>query len=159
MAASAGPPKDLIGFLDYYLVGKAPFQIPQAGREWLVRFGPWIVVVLLVLSLPAVLLLLGIGSAWAPFSLSDYRWGSGWPYGWTYMNAHWLWLIRLVVPFALLAMALPGLFARKMSGWRLAFYAELIGVIAGLLMLDVVGALIGALIWFYVLFQIRPLYK
>lgn len=159
MAASAGAPKDLIGFLDYYFVNKAPFQIPQAGREWLVQFGPWIVIVLLVLSLPAVLLLLGIGSTWPPFGVSGYRWGYAQPYGWSYTNAHWLWLIGLVVPFALLALALPGLFARKMSGWRLAFYAEVISLIAGVAMLDVVSALIGALVWFYVLFQIRPLYK
>jgi hypothetical protein len=156
MAAAAGAPKDLIGFLDYYLVSKAPFQIPQTGREWLVQFGPWIVVVLLVLSLPAVLLLLGIGSTWGPL---NSRWGYSQAYGWSYANAYWLWLTGLVVPFALLALAVPGLFARKMSGWRLAFYAEVISLIAGVLMLNVVGALLGALIWFYVLFQIRPLYK
>lgn len=33
-------PKELIGFLDLYLVKKAPFQIPDAGREWIVKFGP-----------------------------------------------------------------------------------------------------------------------
>jgi hypothetical protein len=159
MAESAGAPKDLIGFLDYYFVNKAPFQIPQTGREWLAQFGPWIAVVFLVLSLPALLLLLGIGSPLAPFRVGGYRWAYSEGYGWSYTNAHWLWLIGLAVPFVLLALALPGLFARKMSGWRLAFYAELVNVVAGVLMLDVVGALIGAIIWFYVLFQIRPLYK
>ena len=27
------PPQDVIGFLDFYLVTKAPFQIPDGGRE------------------------------------------------------------------------------------------------------------------------------
>ncbi len=30
---STAAPKDLIGFLDYYLVQKAPFQIPQAAES------------------------------------------------------------------------------------------------------------------------------
>jgi hypothetical protein len=159
MAESAGAPKDLIGFLDYYFVNKAPFQIPQAGREWLAQFGPWFVVVMLVLSLPAVLLLLGVGSTWPPVGFGGFRWNYFSTNGWGYTNVYWLWLIGVVVPFVLLALSLPGLFARKMSGWRLAFYAELINLIAGVVMLDIVGALIGGLIWFYVLFQIRPLYK
>ena len=56
-------------------------------------------------------------------------------------------------------MALPGLFARKMSGWTLLFYAQVVSVIGSLLALNILGALVFGLIWFYVLFQIRPLYK
>jgi hypothetical protein len=154
MAETTGAPRDLIGFLDYYFVKKAPFQIPQAGREAIVQFGPWIVVVLLVLSLPALLFLLGLG-AWAPFG--GYRWGYSDAVGWAY--AYWPWMIGAIVRFVLMAMALPGLFARKMSGWTLVFYAELVSLVTGVLAMNLVGALIGALIAFYILFQIRPLYK
>jgi hypothetical protein len=154
MPDGSGTPRDLIGFLDYYFVKKAPFQIPPAARESLVRFGPWIVMVLLVLSLPGLLWLLNIGS---PLTVGSYRWdyadGALYPY------RYWPWVIGLIVPFTLMALALPGLFSRRMSGWRLAFYAEMVGVITGLLAMNIMGALIGAFIVFYVLFQIRPLYK
>jgi predicted membrane-bound spermidine synthase len=46
-----------------------------------------------------------------------------------------------------------------MSGWTLLFYAEAVSVIGSLLSLNILGALVFGLIWFYVLFQIRPLYK
>jgi hypothetical protein len=159
MADATGAPKDLEGFLDYYFVKKAPFQIPAAGREWIVRFGPWIVIVLLVLSLPAILLLLGIGATWTPLTLGGYRWSDTDPYRWGYAYWYWPLMSGLVVHFALMALALPGLFARKMSGWRLVFYAQIVSLVAGVLAMNLVGALIGALIAFYLLFQIRPLYK
>jgi len=146
-------PRDLIGFLDYYFVKKAPFQIPQAGREWLVRFGPWIAIILLILWLPGLLWLLNVGSTWAPFADRGY-----YP-AYHYSNAYWPWMLGVVAFFGLMVLALPGLFARRMSGWRLAFYAELVSVVTGLIVMDIVGALLGALIAFYVLFQIRPLYK
>src|SRR5204863_720278 len=64
------PPKDLIGFLDFYLVKKAPFQIPEGGREWIVKYGPWITIVLLVLLLPPLLIALGIGTLLMPFAVA-----------------------------------------------------------------------------------------
>src|SRR5262249_3449187 len=101
------PPKDLVGFLNFYLVTKAPIQIPEGGREALVRWGPWVLVVLLVITLPAALFILGLGALIAPFAGVNYATGFG------------LSAIGLLVTFALEAAALPGLFARKMSGWNL----------------------------------------
>jgi hypothetical protein len=51
------------------------------------------------------------------------------PFGYYYAR------IRLVaafavVHFALMVMALPGLFARAMSGWRLMFYAEIAALLS-----------------------------
>ncbi len=154
MAESASAPKDLIGFLDHYLVRKAPFQIPPAGREGLVRFMPWIVLILLIVSVPAVLFALRLG-AWAP---GVYRWGDRGLY-WSYGFRYWLWAPLVVLNFALMAAALPGLFARRMPGWRLAFYAELVSVLAALLSFAIVSGLLTALVAFYILFQIRSLYK
>jgi hypothetical protein len=56
-------------------------------------------------------------------------------------------------------MALPGLVARKMSGWTLAFYGELASIVTALLAGSFVGAILGGLIGLYILFQIRPLYR
>ena len=109
-------PKDLIGFLDFYLVKKAPFQLPDGAKEWIVQFGPWITVVLLILTL------------------------------------------FVVVEIGLMIAALPGLFSRKMSGWRLLFYSQLVSLAYSLLSRNIVSGLIVGLISLYILFQVRPLY-
>jgi hypothetical protein len=140
-------PKDLIGFLDFYLVKKAPFQIPDNAKEWIVQWGPWITVVLLVLALPPLLVVLGIGAAIMPFG------GIGYATGFTYLT------IVLIAQLGLTVAALPGLFARKMAGWQLLFYAQILSFAFSLLSGRLVGAILGALISMYLLFQVRPLYK
>jgi hypothetical protein len=148
MTPDAGEaPKDLIGFLDFYLVKKAPFQLPIEAKEWIVKFGPWITIVLLVLALPPLLFVMGLGTMLMPFG------GIGYATGFTYLT------IGLVVQLGLTIAALPGLFARKMSGWTMLFYAQLVGLAFALLRGSIVGGLLGGLISLYVLFQVRPLYK
>ncbi len=140
-------PKDLIGFLDFYLVQKAPFQLPDEAKEWLVKYGPWITVVLLVLTLPLLLFMLGLGTVLVPFG------GIGYATGFTYLT------ILLIARLGLTLAALPGLFARKMSGWRLLFYGQIVNLVFALLSGSIVGGLLGGLISMYILFQVRPLYK
>lgn len=147
MTDNTSAPTDPIGFLDYYLVKKAPFQIPDGGREWIVKFGPWITVVLLVISLPALLLILGLGTLLVPFGGIGYASGFG------------LAAIGLCIHLVLLVMALPGLFARKMSGWTLMFYAQAVSVVTSLVSGNLVAAILGGLISFYIMFQVRTLYK
>ena len=120
-------PKDLIGFLDFYLVNKAPVQIPEGGREWIVKFGPWITVVLLIFTLPVLLVALGIGTFLIPFGWLDYAAGFG------------ILTIVLIVEIGLMIAALPGLFARKMAGWRLLFYSQLISIFFNVLSGNVIG--------------------
>ena len=140
------PPKDLIGFLDFYLVKKAPFQIPDGGREWIVKFGPWITVVLLILTLPLLLVALGIGAFFMPWGGVGYATGFG-----------FLTLV-VIVELGLMIAALPGLFARKMSGWQLLFYSQLVSIVYNLLTGSIVGGLLFGLIALYILFQVRTLY-
>jgi hypothetical protein len=139
-------PKDMMGFLDYYLVQKAPVQIPDVAREWIVKYGPWITVVLLVLSAPALLFVLGVGSALMPFGGYGYAAGFGTA------------ALLLVVHLALMVLALPGLFARKMAGWNLMFYAQIVSIVQSLALGAILGAIIGGLISFYIMFQVRSLY-
>lgn len=140
------PPKDMIGFLDYYLVTKAPFQLPMNVKEGVVKYGPWISIVILVLLLPPVLLVLGIGTVLIPFAGPAYA-----------TSFTWLTVLTLVQVGMLIA-ALPGLFARKMHGWRLIFYSRLLSIVTQLLSGLVVGAIVGGLISLYILFQVRELY-
>jgi len=138
-------PNDLIGFLDYYLVKQAPFQIPDGAREVIVRFAPWIAVVLLVLSLPVVLLALGLSAAVLPFAATGAT-GLGFT------------MMIVIATLVLDVLALPGLFARRMGGWRLIFYARLVTIVSSVLQGAIVGGILGGLISLYILFQIRPLY-
>jgi hypothetical protein len=142
-------PKDLIGFLDYYLVKKAPFQLPDGVRMAIVKFAPWIAVVLLLLALPVLLVALGLSMAILPAAAAA---------GATPAAGLGLTTIVVVVELVLDVMALPGLFARRMSGWRLIFYARLIAIVAALLRGAIIGAIVGGVIGLYILFQIRPLY-
>lgn len=143
-------PKDLIGFLDFYLVKKAPFQLPDGAKEAIVKFGPWVAVVLLVLALPLLLLALGLSAVALPIAASTGQIGFG---------LGFLTLPLLVVTLGLEVAALPGLFARRMMGWKLIFYSRLITIAWDVLLLQFVGAIIGGLIGLYILMQIRPLYN
>ncbi|MGE5244886.1 MAG: chromate transporter [Betaproteobacteria bacterium] len=143
-------PKDLIGFLDFYLVKKAPFQIPDGGKEAIVKYGPWIVVVLLVISLPLVLFALGIGAILLPFAALGSPTAAG-GFGFA--------MLVVCAELVLDVMSLPGLFARKMSGWNLIFYSRLLSIVSSLLMGAIVSAIVGGLIGLYILFQVRPLYQ
>jgi len=134
--------KDLIGFLDYYLVTKAPFQIPDNIKEMIVKFGPWIALVLMVLSIPFILLGLGVGAA-------------GVVVGSMLLPA----MIVSCIAFVMKAIALPGLFARKMSGWTMLFYSQLVSMVSSLLMMSLFGLIIGGLISLYVMFQVRSKYN
>jgi hypothetical protein len=135
-------PKDLVGFLDFYLVKKAPFQLPDGFKEFLVKFGPWITLVLMVISIPFILLGLGIGAIAVVG-------------GSMLLPA----MIATCIAFVLKAIALPGLFARKMSGWKMLFYSQLVSMVSSLLMMSFFGLIIGGLISLYFIFQIRSMYK
>jgi hypothetical protein len=143
---ATGDIQGLIAILDEYLVKKAPFQIPDAGKEFIVRFGPWISLVLLILLLPLILFALGMGAVFMPFGGVAYATGFG------------LSAIFACVQMVLLVIALPGLFNRKMAGWMFLFYEQLVGIVGSLVRYQIVGAIIGGLIGLYILFQVREKY-
>jgi hypothetical protein len=145
-APATEAPKDLIGFLDFYLVKKAPFQLPDAAKEIIVKFGPWITLILLILTLPVLLFALGIGAFFVPFAGVAYAGGFG------------ILTLFVIVEIGLMIAALPGLFSRTMAGWRLLFYSQLISIVYNLLAGNIVGGLLIGLITLYILFQVRPLY-
>jgi hypothetical protein len=148
MADDPGPPpKDVIGLLDYYLVTHAPVQIPDPAREWIVRFGPWICLALLALSVPYVFALLGFGAMLRPIVGAGYAAGFG------------LAAVFLLASVGLMVLALPGLFARRMAGWRLMLYAQVASAAGSLVGGSIFGAVIGGVIGFYILFQVRGLYR
>ena len=143
----APPPNDIMDRLEYYLVKQAPFQIPGDIRELLVKYGPWIAVFLLVITLPALLVAFGIGVALLPFG------GAAYAGGFTFFT------ILTIINVGLLALALPGLFARKMAGWNLLFYAQVLSFAASVASGALVSGIVGLVISLYILFQVRGLYR
>jgi hypothetical protein len=134
-----------MGMLEYYLKDKAPFQVPEGGRKAIVQYGPWIELILLILSLPLLLLALGLTAAFLPFAAV----------GAPGIGLAWVALLAQIV---LQVIALPGLFARKRQGWDFAFYAVGVGLISSVLYGNLLNAIVSAVIGMYILFQVRSYY-
>ncbi len=135
--------------LEEYFVHKAPFQIPPHIKEAIVKFAPWIIIIFMVLSLPIIFSALAVSSIFAPFAVA-----AG--------GLSFYWVIPTLVLIASLVfnlLALPGLFNRTMQGWKYAFNAELLSIGYTLLSGNIIGAIFSAVIGFYILFQVKSLYK
>lgn len=152
--AQTTDPKKLLGqltdTLELYLVKKAPFSLPTGVKEFIVNVGPWITLVLMILTLPVILALLGLGAILAPFSfMGGLNAGFGYIVG----------IVVAIITLVLEAMALPGLFKRKMAGWNLVYYAILLQAVEHILRFDIGGLIIGTTLSLYFLFQVREYYK
>lgn len=136
--------------LETYLIDKAPFSIPENWKELIVRFAPWVTLVLMIMALPTLLAIFGLGTMLAPFGyLGSVRWGYG------YLLTVALSLVIMILE----ALAIPGLFKRKKSGWRFLYYAALVNIVLSLIVFDLGGLIIGGLISLYVLFQVKEYYS
>ncbi len=148
----------LEGWLANYLVSKAPFQIPPNGREWIVKAAPWIDLILLILLLPAILAIFSLGSLVGVFAPAV---------GVAIGPLYYLALIVLLVQAVVMAVALPGLFKRKRSAWKLLFWATVVSIVYGLVGWVGTPTAVGSLLWslisavisLYVLFQVRDHYR
>lgn len=145
--SGGNPLNQLESWLELYLGQKAP-QLPQNWREVIVKIAPWITLVLMVLALPIILFALGIGTIVAPFAFFG-----GLHAGGMYMVV----MILTAASVVLEIMALPGLFHRKMTGWRYVYWATLITAVANIFSFNL-GGLVGVVISLYILFQVKKLY-
>lgn len=156
-AAPAQDAKDVKGivdqleaFFDEHMVKKAPFQIPQGGKEFIAKVSPYLIILFAIATLPLILFALGLGAILAPFAILG-----GWHMGGLGMLSALLAIVTLVVELS----AVPGLFKRTRQSWRLVFYASLISLAANVLSLNIFGGIIGAIIGWYILFQVKEVYK
>ena len=82
----------------YSLYKKVPFHFPANIREIIVKFGPIILLIALLLSIPAILTILGIGAVFAPYAgMFGMRAG-----GMIFYSAFWI----IGVVFAILGLIL-----------------------------------------------------
>lgn len=152
------------------LFGKKAPPLPAGAKRALVEYLPWISLVFGLVSLYAAYALWH----WAHIANSLINYANTWSavYGGPKIAASqmtaglWLGLAVLVIEALLYIAAFPAAKARKKSGWDMLFYALLVNIVYGVVVMftnygsvgSLVGSLIGSAIGFYLLFQIRPSY-
>lgn len=136
-------------FFELYLVKKAP-SLPNNVKEIIVKYSPYLAVVILLFSLPTLLFVLGLGALVSPFAfLGGVRNGISFSFG----------TLILIITLILELMAIPGLFSRKASAWKLVYYATLVNAVYSLITFNLGNLVIGTTLSLYFLFQIKDLYK
>jgi hypothetical protein len=126
--------------------------LPKNWREVLVKIAPILSLIFGIIGIIACIGGLGILS---PAPLAFFGGAAGIASYGTGILAVLIYLIGYV----LLLAAYPGLRARKYKGWKLLFWNGIVNLIGGLVSLSILSAIIGALIGFYLIFQIRSYYK
>ena len=147
----------LEGILDEYLVNKAPFALPPEVKEFIVKVSPYLVIVFAVMALPLILAALGLTAILSPFAMLG---GYGYGYGFSWGFVAIIGLASSVITVILEVIAVPGLFKRTKGAWRLLFYASIVSLIGTILSLSgIFSGIIGAIIGWYILFQVKELYQ
>ena len=123
--------------------------LPAKAIDVLVMITPWIALIFGILGVLSALTGLGVLTAFAPLAVAGAVGG----YGLGYVA-----LAALAISSVLMLVAFPGLKKVKAGGWRWLFYSEVASVIGSLVSISL-GGIIGALIGFYLLFQIKSRYK
>jgi len=144
---------DLEKMLDEYLFKKAP-ALPENAKETLVKFAPYISILVMVIAIPGILAVIGLGTMLAPFGAF-----LGPAYALSYGIGHTVSMLVMAVTVIMEFMAIPGLFKRLRSAWNLMYWSTLISAVAGLVRGDILSSILSLLIGLYILFQVKSYYK
>jgi uncharacterized membrane protein HdeD (DUF308 family) len=144
--------KKLTKFLDVYYV-KLP-ALPKGATDFIVSIAPWLALVFGVLAILSGVAAFGFLSVLSPFAAVA---GAG-QYAFTGLLAAAVLVAQGVVEL----LAFPSLKSRKAMGWSLMFLSLLLSVVSSIFYLSVFGvvqSLIGVLIGYYFLYQVKSYYK
>jgi uncharacterized membrane protein len=136
----------LISTLDGY--SKKTPALPVNLKEILVKYAPWVNIVVIAISLPAVFTVLGLGTMTVAPNVSGAAVSSGYTIA----------VIFLGISLVLRGISVPALFERAKSGWDKMFYATLVSALYYLISLNIIG-LVGTLVSLYLIFQVKEYYK
>lgn len=152
----AGATNQLETILDEYMVKKAPFALPTEVKEFIVKVAPYLIILFAIMSLPLILGAIGLTAVLSPFAMmGGYGYGYG---GWGFSMI--VSLATAAISLIMEVMAVPGLFKQTKASWKLVFYASIVSLIGGILTVHgIFGAIIGAIIGWYILFQVKDMYK
>ncbi|HLB61109.1 MAG TPA: hypothetical protein VJL83_05905 [Patescibacteria group bacterium] len=138
--------------LDEYFGKKAP-ALPANVKDIIVKIAPYLVIISVIFMLPGLLALFGLGGMMTAFAPFGGMGSAG------MVRGMWVSILLFVPVIILEVMAIPGLFSRTITAWRYVYWGQLIAIVASLVQFDIFGAIISALIGFYILFQIKSFYK
>lgn len=124
--------------------------LPVGVKDFVVLVVPWLAIVFGVLGVLAALSAFGLSAVFSPFVAM----GGGVGFATGLIAASIIGLIQSV----LMVFAFPGLLKRKVNGWNLLFWSEVLAVLGAVISISLVGVVL-ALVWFYFLFQIKSYYK
>ena len=155
--AAAGAKKQLAALESSLapIFAKAP-HIPQNGRDVIVQIAPWLALIFGVLGILSGLSLAGLGSFALPYMMVGYGYG---------LNGMIITIAVLVVivTSVLELLAWKPLSDRKKKGWNYLFYATVLSAVGAILQAvfggsGAISGLIGAVIGFWLLFEVRSMY-
>ena len=127
--------------------------LPKGADEFIVSVLPWLALIFGVISILSGVSVFGIGSLSTPYAA---LYGPG---GYT---AFVIAGIILLAEGILMLLAFPKLRRKEVRGWNLMFWVLVLSIVSSLVSLSVFGivwAVIGALIGYYFLYQIKSYYK
>lgn len=140
----------LIKEIDKY-VKKVP-ALPINIKELLVQFAPWAAILSVVVNIPTILSIFGMGSYLNAYGMGGYFFAN-WGMRYTLM------VVFLIANLVLRGLSIKGLFAKSIKGWNLLFYSILLYFVYAIFTFNIVGGIIGTAISLYLIFQIRESYK
>lgn len=140
-------------FFEDLFLKKISYQLPVPAKEFIVKVAPWVTLIILVISLPALMGLFGAGAI-----VSSYGY-----FGARFSSVYYISLIILLVQLVIMALSVSPLLKREMKGWKLVYYSNLISFVYSLFSVynfgNIIWALISLGIGMYILFQVRSYYK
>ncbi|OGH17676.1 MAG: hypothetical protein A3C22_02245 [Candidatus Levybacteria bacterium RIFCSPHIGHO2_02_FULL_37_10] len=125
-------------------------SLPKGVNEFIVTIAPWLSLIFGALGLLGSLAALGVVTFLSPAVMMGG--GVGVTAGLT------LSVILALVSSALILIAVPALFSRKIMGWNFVFLSEVVSVVSAVLAISLTG-IVFSLIGFYILFQVKSYYK
>lgn len=146
-------------------------KLPEKAKDAIVGWLPWINLILGLLTLWAAYALwqwADVANTFVNYAneLSRALGGTGVSVD-RFTVGVWIAIAVLVIEAILYLAAFPGTRDRKKSGWNLLFYALLVNIVYGVVVLftdyggvgNFLGYVIGSFIGLYFLFQLKPKYN
>lgn len=123
--------------------------LPENIIQFVVGVTPWFAIIFGILGALGALSGFGLWSAYAPYAMYGVAHGYG---------LGFIAVVGLAISSVLLLAAFPGLRSKKVGGWNLLLASEVVSLASSVVGISI-GGIIGTLIAFYILFQIKPKYK
>jgi len=132
-----------------FFIKKLP-PMPTKIKETIVKYGPYLIVLILISTIFTILAAMGIGIMAVPLAIMV-----GPKYSFVLLISITFGLIMILLQL----MAIKGLFKKQLKAWKLLFYISLLQALLSLIRFDLSGLIIGSGISWYILFQIRSYYQ